>query len=732
MAKLTHFHPDALVIFVKGFRTEEIPKDEDILTVSSLSDIKELMSVNVSLTVKNSPGTFTVSFSDTGNRFIVPDEPETEISNLYERAQGKLKTIPATGSVSDSAGTYYEFARFMGSQEDLKTWVSFEHGTLEDIETKQRYVIYYNRNIAGKVTERYALDSFGNIIFVVREGDTAAEATFLAATTGTTMTLKTSDPQRKERTFILYKHKNEEFVTKYKDENEQGYQVNVLERGRCRISPMDRVVIFMSRRFTDDGVVIEGPKHKMVRVFTGLVNSVQQGYAENQHTLTVTGEDVTKFMKISVINVNPSLINDDLRSFVTNPLQSPTFLTNIFKTKRAPEIIELLTLGGAVKGTSNVLNGIGSYTLAPREGAGDYEYDPVADTFIESELSPTEKKKKQRVRQGTVSAQIKDLFKASSVHIIDPFKPGTGLKALRAYEIDLQKTWQLYGGDFKDRRELAYQIAQDMNFEFFADRNGHIWFRPPRFSNAHILGAKIPEVYIMDNASILSFGFIESDQELYTGALVSTEPVYKTEALERLGKYRQTFTDDISILKFGMRFIQVHNPLINTDDKAIRLYAKSLLQRLLAGKYQGQITITGRPELEVGQPVFIPIRNMIYYVESIDHALTFGGRFETTLHLAYGRKPWDHLPELLTYAANDDVYSTDGHIKAPVRINKGKVGDPSALKINPKAKVTYELNTVGNAPIETKYWITTENRLTTDYHTVMQDLQTTTTRDSTR
>jgi hypothetical protein len=82
---------------------------------------------------------------------------------------------------------------------------------------------------------------------------------------------------------------------------------------------------------------------------------------------------------------------------------------------------------------------------------------------------------------------------------------------------------------------------------------------------------------------------------------------------------------------------------------------------MLAGKYQGQVTLTGRPELEHGMPVYIPVRNMIYYVETIDHAFTMGSQFQTTLHLAYGHKPWEFLPEVLTFSANDEVFITDGH-----------------------------------------------------------------------
>jgi hypothetical protein len=110
-----------------------------------------------------------------------------------------------------------------------------------------------------------------------------------------------------------------------------------------------------------------------------------------------------------------------------------------------------------------------------------------------------------------------------------------------------------------------------------------------------------------------------------------------------------------------VRLFTASNPIIKTGGReSLLLYAKSLLQRILAGKYQGQITITGRAEIEPGRPVFIPIRNMVYYIETVSHSYSEGGKFTTTLHLSYGRKPWEHISELLTFYEGDEIYQTDG------------------------------------------------------------------------
>ena len=70
---------------------------------------------------------------------------------------------------------------------------------------------------------------------------------------------------------------------------------------------------------------------------------------------------------------------------------------------------------------------------------------------------------------------------------------------------------------------------------------------------------------------------------------------------------------------------------------------------------------------------------MIYFVESIEHSFSFNGRYESTLHLTYGHKPWESVPELLSQNF-DLIHATDGHIQLikgditnqPITDNKGK------------------------------------------------------------
>ena len=693
---VVHFYPDAMAVFVKGFRIQDIPHEEDILVASNLLDTKEISDLSLMLTVKNNPGTFSITIVDTNNKFILPDTPIEEVAGLYKRSvtdkpqifasavakpdAPRRDIITGTTKVSGSVLTrqplaganYYEFKNY-----DM--WKEFQYGSLQAPQSTTKYTtpIHYRRGSDKSIVERWAFDAAGNFIAVVPTGDAKAELSFQNYQNGQTVSFLVTYPNgsSEHHPFIIRKHFNKDFVTKYRDIVEQGDFPDEFKHGRCKISPMDRVVIFMTKRFDDKGNIIQSPNAKMMRVFTGFVNTVQQAYSSGKHTITVTGEDVTKLMRMSVVNVNPALISDN----PTNPVQASgenvTVWNNIFDGLNAPQIIRLLTLGGAAAGKggqTNRISAIDSYTFSHDPSVtGDTEYDPDSGVIVPTSSSGGKGKSNSSHRTFSLRKMLGTLFSRSSVHIIDPFQYAK-LTAFRSQALGMNGGWQFYQADFKTRRELAFKVADDTHFVFYADRNGHIWFHPPRFDNAWILGAANPNVYIIDNASIVSYGFIEDDSQVYSSIYVTTDPdVGEESAADFI--VRGAYQDVGTVMKYGQRIMMVHNPYLKLGDKqTYGLFAKSLLQRMLAGKYQGQITITGRPDLAPGYPVYVPIRNMIYYVETVEHSFTFGSNCTTTLNLAYGRKPWELLPETLQFSANDEIYLTDG-----ARLGSGKVSKAS-------------------------------------------------------
>lgn len=664
----THYYPNAMLIFVSSYQKDK-NNTPDYVIASNIGNVKEISSIKVSLTVKASPGTLNATIVNTGGKFYREDDPEEEIPILYNYSNNKKRiNISSLGkqvdypsynkettqtakdfriqSIStkayktktvDEPGNFYEFKSY-------KDWKNFEHYIFEDKKNGKRYPLFYNRNSSGDISEYWTFDEEGKIIVF----DDPFLLQHILNHSSFSM-----DVDGETRVFTLHKYSNKFFTDDFKDKTIQGI-TSKYRRGKCRIEPMDRVICFMSKRFVDNDLDME-------RVFTGVVNSVEDSYSGNEEIINIQAEDVTKYMRISYINVNPALLLGKELDINQTPDQKITVWTTILKGLTAPDIIRLVTLGGnyLLKKTPNTQNidGIEFYDIGGTPKIGTRIRVSSEDgSFVE--VDGKGNRRKISIRQ-----MLGALFTTSTVHVVDPFRnKNTHLKGFRPYELSLSTSWSYYQGEWKTRREIADRVAEDTHFVFYADKNGEIWFHPPRFSNAWILGNENPKTYVIDTDSIISYGFIESDQNIYSSVYVSTEPDFGYDSLSSYGWYQKSVRDDGVTLKYGQRFFTASNPIINTKDRrdqSIIAYAKSLLQRLLAGKYQGQVTITGRPEINQGMPVYIPLVNRIYYAESIDHNFNFGGQFTTTLSLSYGRKPWEYLPELMSFSANDEVYMTD-------------------------------------------------------------------------
>jgi len=675
MAKVTHYYPDALVVFVKGFRELENITREDLMILQT----KEISSVNVTMTVANNPSTFSITINDVANRFSIPDNPAIEIANLRANSEFQLKRDVSQRSFKPNkkgGQIYYEFDGF---KESKFPWFDFEWGTLVATDNSNfRAIVFYRRNPAGAIIERWAFDETGRVI---RVSQGISEVEFQSTTSnGKSYTLLVEDNagHREQRNFMLLKAKNSDFMTKYQTDVAEPLKV-----GRCKIEPMDRIAIFISKRFvqTNTGTwqIVQTPKTELVRAFTGLVNTAQMSYAEQGgNTVVVSGEDVTKWLKVSVVPVNPAAIqdqtNDSLR-FSASDTYDLNFYTNLFQSITTPNLIKLLTLGtegleadarSKISGVSNVkIRGVGVYSTAKNRttNAENIVYDPILDGFR------VEQSGKQVKTVSTVDTRgmMGSLFTKSAVHVIDPTE--TGLDIYLAYNQNFQLPSN-FQTDYQNRRDICYKAAQDSNFNFYADRNGHIWFHPPRYSNAWILLSANDKLQVLEDDAIISYGFVEDDSNVYSTCVVSSEPDLNKNVPDGADMFnRGSYTDELLTFKFGTKILTLSNPFISklggsslsfASEPAI-FYAKAMLQRLLANKLQGQITITGRAELDPGYPVYIPFRNMIYWVETVEHALSFGGQYTTTCHLSYGHKPWENIPEIITQSF-DLIHSTDGHI----------------------------------------------------------------------
>lgn len=239
-----------------------------------------------------------------------------------------------------------------------------------------------------------------------------------------------------------------------------------------------------------------------------------------------------------------------------------------------------------------------------------------------------------------------------------------------AFQLAFSGSASLYFADFKSGLALCKQVADDLNYEFFANQNGVIIFRPLNVSLPanFINGAKpIPtaklrtangrvgsEYWLEDNLMGGRPSFIDSDVDIYTFAYVGAD--YQI-SLGGNQFFKGIAFDLPKFLKFGARTAPLITKLNLLNDDACAVYANAYLSRLNAAYSSAAIQYTGDSRLQAGNPCFVKSRNTIYYISSITHTFEAGQSYTVDLTLKYGRRPIAAGPGLVLSART--LVSTD-------------------------------------------------------------------------
>jgi len=633
--RIKHYWPEARVYFLdpKWTGSGKLRDSKQIIA----PEIRDVISIKVELNITKQPGTFSITLSNKNERYFIKDDPAFEIKNLNE---SPFNLQPETAARQKSVYPYKNALEWLNHEEFKRFWILPDGSicTLERYQNKKDGAIGYWK----RANDKNWLKAHGKEnLDVVDE-------------------------------FVVLSGKDLENVVSGSLPNLDLYEKHggMVEQGRCVFHPMDRVVILFSKRF-------ETEKHPydFITAFTGIVNSVSDDYTENFSKLIISGEDVTKWLKMTLANVNPSILTEKL------PDSGPDTVrvwSKRFVLLEPWEIIRLLIFGG-----------LDSEHVLVR-GVGEFEYDPTIgpetalldvtegtpDTLVPVTFDYGQKYLKdgalgvlqaaKAMRSGIIEredvSELDKLFSTSRVHIQIP----TEKKQYNEHEELVTTPYKMFVGnlatvnyenEYVTHLDICYELAKTTLFEFYADQNGDIWYHQPRFDNRHILTSDIPEIYVLKDDDIISWNFTETDEPIITSILVVGQQDY-VEGEQYPLNLVNYYEDKGLILKYGRRMITVSHPFVRTSADCY-YYAQSLLFRVLAERNTGTVIIVGRPEIKMAMPVYIPSRNMIYYVNSIAHSFTFGESFNTTLGLTYGRKPWESLPELLSYVAHPAV---DGEV----------------------------------------------------------------------
>lgn len=655
--RTTHYWPEARVYFLDPKWTGSGKLREGLQIIAP--EVRDVISVNVSLNITSQPGTFTITLNNKNERYFIKDNPEFEIKNLND----PLFSLQQSTSNRPKSVYPYKNALEWLNHEEFKRLYVLPNG---DVVTLERYqgkkdgsIGYWKRAHNKEWLQEHGKEKLDEVDEFIQLTEKDLENV-----------LNSSRP----------------YIDLYGDYG------GMLEQGRCVFQPMDRAVILLSKRFKT-----EKHPYDLINVFTGIVNFVVDSYAENFSRLVISGEDATKWLRVTLANVNPSELTEKMPDAGPDAIR---IWSKRFSNMEPWEIIRLLIFGDM--DSDNVkLRGVGNFEFDPLIGPEtslldttkglkenvvpitfDYSNNYVNEGSQDS-IDTTKASRSGIVIREDIS-QLDKLFATPKVHIQIPTEKkqynSLGQLVTTPYKKFVKTTYGNYENEYKTHLDIIYELAKTTYFEFYADQNGDIWYHQPRFDPLHILTADMPEVYVIQNEDIISQDFTESDESIITSVLV----VGQQDLIEG-DQYPLNlvnfYEDKGLILKYGRRMITLSHPFVRTSEDCY-YYAQSYLYRVLAERRTGTVTIVGRPEIRMAMPVYLPFRNMIYYVNSVTHNFAFGESFTTTLGLTYGRKPWEILPELLTYTAqsvadgefgdqNVSISSTKIHEAVSSKYSKG-------------------------------------------------------------
>ncbi len=663
-----NFYPDAIAVFIT--LDNEGKPIRDLSTANTIvPDIEDITDIQLTLGATGRTGQFILKINNTRNKYFYADDIETEIENLKD---GKTVTwIALTDPAFSTLKTVAPNVTWQNVRDYLndKAWNHLYEPPVSD--DSKIYILFQDSSINYTATQlatiedselradlakgklRYRSINKKEISSYNQQKDT--ESTVTPRTDGEEIV---SLDDINEAAAILSRARRQSTLF-----DEFGGQI---EHGRCVFQPMQLCVIFMRRRFQE-----ENNPDDMIVAFTGYVDTVSDIFTGTEHAIQIIGSDITKVMRITQANINPSLFTRGLPESGIFKIWNRRFAGML-----GWEIIKLLTVGG---------NDPEGFRV---RGAGYFEYveaaSPDASAYqkltSKADLTIGFKRNRSEILEEKRDNLDDLLFSPRKVHLqILPFdSTPRGTQDFAAYKRIFGDSFANWQNEYIDHLTIANEVALLTNYEFYADQNGDIWYHQPRFNNYHMLTSDNPEVYVLRDEDIITANFSESDKDVLTSIYVTGQQNI-TELQPEVAKMVAFYEDPSLVRRYGRRIQAISHPYIQNSESCF-YFAKSWMLRINAARFVGKVTILGRPELRIHMPIYVPYRNMIYYIEGISHNFKFGGSFTTTLILKYGRKPWQILPEVLDYRAetqpNLNPYTdnrTPSSIIPPATDNETKV-----------------------------------------------------------
>ncbi len=207
---------------------------------------------------------------------------------------------------------------------------------------------------------------------------------------------------------------------------------------------------------------------------------------------------------------------------------------------------------------------------------------------------------------------------------------------MQAYVLDMGNLAgiNMWESTYETKQQIASTVAEKVNFEFYQDVDGDLVFKPPLYN----LNTKSSRVYVLKPEDIVSMNFSVKEPQ-YTYAVVKGVLYKNLNGVndDEFVTPKSTYIDYRLVAKYGWRPLEIDSN-IHTNTTSAFYYAAAELDRQNQEAETASVTITLRPELKPGYPVYIEHIDCYYYVTSVSHDFSYGSSCSTTIEIKARRK----------------------------------------------------------------------------------------------
>lgn len=409
---------------------------------------------------------------------------------------------------------------------------------------------------------------------------------------------------------------------------------------------------------------------------TGLVGKVSSADDGLNKVITIECEDMTKKLRISRTNVDPSLDIQEAEGYSPILFNSPwagqtakdavrlilgRSLLDIFRdpgivqqiAQDSDDYIELKGIEGReedraklLQKMNDTLNRLILQAVVPLATNFDDVYtDDVKDYF--SNVKSTENTVDGYVGYSFYPIIEQTLPPVSVMQIVDiDVKPKfifTGSLQPIASIVLHKGEYNFVNSEWKSNDQIIQDMAQTCFFEFFADRLGVIRFRP--------MNLTLPMQQKGDTTDVISRYYITQANEIYVSnfSRVVDDSVIISDVIVQGRLIAEDYAHPLNRVlvsgpisdraKYGVRIPQLVQRLQLVKPDALTAFGEQYLVRQNAQLYSGSLDMVGHGGYFPGNPIFIERWLSVYYITSITHNYVAGSDYTMNVSLKYGRHP---------------------------------------------------------------------------------------------